>query len=187
MQHSVVCTVREIWLDHLHATSHMWPLDMVPIEAPLLQYFQIRTLCCWYCNSWSRGSWSCESCSRVCKSLLSHKVDSFFSPSSIRTVQNSLNNARMPLTQDSLPPLIKSTTEHYNSTGTHSTSFWLAFLASVQQGRALECTFISAQWHKYELSRLPEIYQKLLKTLTSFKEVSLLYTYGVFTDSHLAS
>ena len=48
----------------------------------------------------------------------------------------------MPLTQV-CAPLINSTTGHYNSTGTHSTSLWLAFLTSVQQGRALECSFIS--------------------------------------------
>jgi len=35
--------------------------------------------------------------------------------------------------------LINSTTGHYNSTGMHSTSLWSAFLAIIQQGRALEC------------------------------------------------
>ena len=34
------------------------------------------------------------------------------------------------------------TIQQHNNTGTHSTSLWLAFLASVQQGRALEHTFI---------------------------------------------
>ena len=37
----------------------------------------------------------------------------------------------------SLPLLINSTTGHYNSTGMYSTGLWSAFLASVQQGRAL--------------------------------------------------
>ena len=45
-------------------------------------------------------------------------------------------------TQRHLPPLNNSTTGHYNCTGMHSTSLWLAFLASVQQGRALERAFI---------------------------------------------
>ena len=39
--------------------------------------------------------------------------------------------------QDCPPRLIEFTTGHY-STGPNSTSLWLAFLASVQQGRALE-------------------------------------------------
>ena len=34
----------------------------------------------------------------------------------------------MPLMQDF--PLLNSTTGHYNSTGTHSTSLWLAFLTN---------------------------------------------------------
>ena len=45
--------------------------------------------------------------------------------------------------QDCPPPLIDSTTGHYNSTCTHRTSLWSAFLASVQQGRALECAFVA--------------------------------------------
>ena len=35
---------------------------------------------------------------------------------------------------------INSTTGHYDSTGTHSMRFWLAFPASIQQERALERT-----------------------------------------------
>ena len=67
---------------------------------------------------------------------------SFFWSSSTWTVQNSLDNtdAHMPLTQDCPPSLIEPTIGHYSSTGTHSTSFWLAFPGSVQQERALECT-----------------------------------------------
>ena len=66
------------------------------------------------------------------------KQTDFFVSSSTWTVQNSLSNADagMPLTQDCPAPLIDLTTRNYNSTGTHSTSFWLGFLDSVQQGRA---------------------------------------------------
>ena len=53
-----------------------------------------------------------------------------FGPSSTSTVQN-LVDAGMPVAQDCLLPLINSTTGHYNSTGTHGTSFWLSFLAIV--------------------------------------------------------
>jgi len=61
------------------------------------------------------------------------------------TVHNSLDNAdaHLPLTQVCLPLLIDSTTGHYNSTGMHSTSLWSAFHTSVQQGRALERTFVT--------------------------------------------
>ena len=55
---------------------------------------------------------------------------------------NFLDNAdtHLPLTQVCPLQLIYSTTAHYNSTGAHSTSLWLPFLASVQQERALERT-----------------------------------------------
>ena len=115
------------------ATSLMQPLDVVLIEALLIQYLRILP------NA---------------DSLLFHKADRFFGRSSTWTVQNSLDNADtgMPLTQDCPAPLIDSTTGHYNSTGTHSTSLWLVFLTSIQQGRALEC----AQRHEYTLPHLPE-------------------------------
>ena len=58
------------------------------------------------------------------------------------TVQNSLDNC-MLLMQGCPAPLKNSTTGFYNSTGMHSTSFWLAFLASVQQERALEHAFLA--------------------------------------------
>ena len=50
--------------------------------------------------------------------------------------------------------LIDSTTGHHNSTVTHCTRLWLAFLVSIQEGRALECTFLmlnstSTYWHAY--------------------------------------
>ena len=56
------------------------------------------------------------------------------------------------------PLLINSTTGHYNSTGMYSTGLWSAFLASVQQGRALE----RGQQHG-ALPCLPEIHWKPLK------------------------
>ena len=61
------------------------------------------------------------------------------------TVQNSLDNvdAGMPLAQDIPALLSDSTTEHYNSTCKHYTSLWLAFLPSLQRGRALKPTFIA--------------------------------------------
>ena len=81
------------------------------------------------------------------------KADGFFDPTSTWTVQN-YADTRMPLMQDCLAPLIDSTTRHYStcSTYTHSTSLRLAFLASVQQGRALEHGFIvlnSVSMHAY--------------------------------------
>ena len=58
-------------------------------------------------------------------------------------IQNPLDNtdSGRPLTQDCPALLIDSTTGHQNNTGTHSTSLWSAFLAIVQQGRAMECAF----------------------------------------------
>ena len=55
---------------------------------------------------------------------------------------NSLDNtdAHFPLTQVCLPQLINSTT---NSIGLHSSSLCSAFLARVQQGRALERAFVA--------------------------------------------
>ena len=81
------------------------------------------------------------------------KADGFFDPTSTWTVQN-YADTHMPLMQDCLAPLIDSTTRHYStcSTYTHSTSLWLAFLASIQQGRALEHGFIvlnSVSMHAY--------------------------------------
>ena len=77
--------------------------------------------------------------------LLFRKADKFFGPFSTCTVQNSLDNAdaHLPLTQVCPPPLIDSTTEHFNTIGSHSSSLWSAFLASTQQGRALECSFVA--------------------------------------------
>ena len=79
------------------------------------------------------------------ETLLFCKADKFFGPFSTWTVQNSLDNAdtHLPLTQGCPPPLIDSTTGHYNSTGSHSTSLWSAFLVSIQQGRALERAFVA--------------------------------------------
>ena len=44
----------------------------------------------------------------------------------------------MPLAQDCLAPVTDSSTGHYNNAGTDSSSLWLIFLASIQQGRAIE-------------------------------------------------
>ena len=76
---------------------------------------------------------------------LFRKVDKFFGPFSTWTVHNSLDNvdAHLPLTQVCPPRLIDSTTGHYNSIGSYSSSLWSAFLASVQEGRALERAFIA--------------------------------------------
>ena len=77
--------------------------------------------------------------------LLFRKADKFFGPFSTCTVQNSLDNAdaHLPLTQVCPPPLIDSTTEHFNTIGSHSSSLWSAFLISIQQRRALECSFVA--------------------------------------------
>ena len=73
--------------------------------------------------------------------LLFRKADKFFGPSSTWTVQNSLVMPtlachsrkvvchRWPIQQLDIN----------NSTGTYNTNFWLAFLASLQQGRVLGC------------------------------------------------
>ena len=85
--------------------------------------------------------------------------DRFFGPSSTWTVQSSLDNAdaHMPFTQGCPSLLIDSPTGHYNSTGMYSTSLGLAFLASVQKGRALESAFVALN-SKYVLPCLLEIY-----------------------------
>ena len=91
-----------------------------------------------------------------CGHPLFHKADRLFGPTSTWTVQNSLQNAdaRKPLTQDCPPLLLDAMTGHHNSTGTHSTSLWLAFLASIQQERAMEGRFCSIQHHYTLLSPL---------------------------------
>ena len=78
-------------------------------------------------------------------------------------LQNLVDNAdtRLPLTQDCQPPLIDSTTGHYNITGTYSTSLWSVFLASVQQGRALEHAFVVLN----STSKHCHIYQKCIGRL----------------------
>ena len=86
---------------------------------------------------------------------LFRKVDNLFGPFSTWTVHNSLDNvdARLPLTQGCLPPLIDSTTGYYNSTGMYSTTcnLWSAFLARVQQGTCLR----SVQQHRYACIAMP--------------------------------
>ena len=72
-------------------------------------------------------------------------ADNFFDPFSTWTVHDSLDNvdAHLSLTQVCPPWLIDSTTGHYNGIGSYSSSLWSAFLASVQQGRALERAFVA--------------------------------------------
>ena len=92
------------------------------------------------------------------------KADKFFSPFSTWTVHNSLDNAdaHLPLMQVCHLPLIDSTTGHYNSIGSHSSSLWSAFLASVQQGRVLERALVAlnSRGTLHALPCLPEIYWK---------------------------
>ena len=118
---------------HGHAVEH--PLTDTP-KSSYLAYTAT-----WHCPSWSAINTILKNTPK-CGHLAIPWSRQFIGPSSTWTIQNSLDNvgARVPLTQDCPPSLIKSTTGHYNSTGTHSTSFWLAFPASVQQGRALEHT-----------------------------------------------
>ena len=83
--------------------------------------------------------------------LIIHKADRFFGPSSTWTMLNS-QDAGMTLAQDFQAPLIDSTIGQYNSAGMNNSSLWLAFLASLQQGRALERTFVlftSTHCHAY--------------------------------------
>ena len=86
--------------------------------------------------TWCRPDWNTiVKKTPECRYLMHYSVKrTFFSgPSSTWTVQNLLNNvdACMHLTQDCLPPLVDSTTGHYNSHGPHNTSLWLVFLASI--------------------------------------------------------
>ena len=132
-------TTTNMTVEHLPiaATLLMRPLDVVPIEAPLIQY--LRMLIMWTLR-------------------YSVKRTVFLGPSSTWTVQNSLDNedAGMPLMQVCLTWLIDSTTGHYNSIGTHSTGLLVSLsLASIQQMRALERGFIaligtSTHCHTYQ-------------------------------------
>ena len=56
-------------------------------------------------------------------------------------VCHDIKSAMHPLLTQARPRMINHLTS--NSTGTHSTSLWLAFLASVQQGRALKRAFVA--------------------------------------------
>ena len=51
---------------------------------------------------------------------------------------------------------------YYNSTCTHSTSLWLAFLTNCNK-EELGTRLRSAQLHQYALLCLPEIYQKYIR------------------------
>ena len=81
--------------------------------------------------------------------------------------------ANMPLTQDCLAQLIDSTTGPYNSPGTHSTSLYLALLASVEQRIALERAFIEL----YDTSTQCHAYQKYTRNLQNMDTfIFLIYT-----------
>ena len=74
-----------------------------------------------------------------CRHLATLQTDRFYGLSSTwLTVQNLLDNAHtgMSLMHDCPALLIDSATGQNSSTVMHSTSLWLAFLASVQQGGA---------------------------------------------------
>ena len=74
---------------------------------------------------------------------LFRKVGRFCGPASTWTVQNSLDNADAGRRLADCPaPLIDSQTGHCTNTGTYSSSHWLSFLAIIQQGRAVEHTFV---------------------------------------------
>ena len=87
---------------------------------------------------------------QISETLLFCKVDRFFGPTSTWAVQMHLimwTFACYRWLNQQLDIIIAL---H----GTHSTSLWLSFLASIQQGRALECGFIvlnsmSTHWHAY--------------------------------------
>ena len=61
------------------------------------------------------------------------------------TVQDPVDNtdASRPLAQDCPALFIDSPTGHVTNTGMHRSSLWLCLLAIVQQGRALERTFVA--------------------------------------------
>ena len=68
----------------------------------------------------------------------------------------------MPLTHNCLGMLIYLLTGFYNSTGTYSTSLWLAFLASIQQEKALEHTFVELNGMKTHCRIYTGSLQKLI-------------------------
>lgn len=86
----------------------------------------------------------------------------------------------MPLVQDCPAPIIDSPTGHYNNTVTYSSSLWLIFLASIQQGRALErvCKVLN-NTSTYTLPCLLKIYQKPPKQGHLFTQNILDGTNGV--------
>ena len=77
---------------------------------------------------------------------------------------------------------IKSTTGYYYSIGTHSTSLWLAFLANIQQRRALEHGFIVLN----STSTHCHAYQKYTGSLQK-TDASIFQTYsGGFGGIHIS-
>ena len=111
-------------------TSEMWTSCFNGCFAPVRIAFPLTAI---YYNPWKADT------------PLFRKADKFFVPFSTWTVHSSLDNAdaHLSLMQARLPRMIDSTTECYNSIDSHSSSFWSAFLASEQQGRALELDFIA--------------------------------------------
>ena len=89
---------------------------------------------------------------------LFYEVDSFCSPASTSSVQDSLNNVKAGrlLAQDCPAPLIDSPTGHHANTSTHSSSLWLSFLVIVQQGRAMERGFVALNCTSTPTENKPE-------------------------------
>ena len=84
-----------------------WPLDMIPIEALLIQYLRIlpkRT-----------------PCYSVKQTFFSVPLDNV--------------DADMPLAQDCRVPLSDPTASYYSRTCMHSTNLWVPFLVSISKGK----------------------------------------------------
>ena len=105
-----------------------WPLDMILIEALLIQYLRILP------NA---------------DTFLFRKTDRFFGLSITWTVQNVLDIAH-----NASPTKfsgIDSTTGHYNSTYTRSSSLWLAYLARGEPEHAfVALNGTSMHYHAYQ-------------------------------------
>ena len=89
------------------------------------------------------------------------KADLFFGSFRTWSVQDSVDSAdaHLSLMQGCPHHWSVPTTEHYNSTGTYSTSLLLAFLTSLQQGRGFERGLVELN-NASALPHLLEMYQK---------------------------
>ena len=146
----------EMWTSHFN-----WHFAPVWIAIPLTAT---------HYNSWNADT------------MLLRKVDGFFGPFSTWTVQNLLDNleVHLPPMQGCLPPLIASTTEHYNSTGTHSTNLWSAFLTIKCTAReSSRLCLYSTRQHGYALPHLPKKYTRSLRNM----DASIIRTHS----SHMVS